>query len=316
MRPKKKNHPSKCLSTRLYCIRHLLTSLFDSFQQDCKRLQETVRHHIKNKLANGVFPILGFSSDRAHEVLALMLDPRYCRGQTFQAVHNDPDEVKALWKRYTEECLVPSAVRLAIFLQTRSTEKQPADNDDSSPKGNNEQTGIDDSDDDTGSELGTVEITRMVEAEVRLMRKAKDLPSFADKKVSPLQWWADHATMYPSLAELARIVLGIPGSQIECERVFSLAGLLTSQLRNRMSPENLSSIVFVSKNLNLDATLDEILAPIYGERQWELAKESIGTNSESARNDAELFGSGDGDLNWSVMESLLEDFEPLIEDGL
>ena len=83
-----------------------------------------------------------------------------------------------------------------------------------------------------------------------------------------------------------------------------------------MSPENLSSIVFVSKNLNLDATLDEILAPIYGERQWELAKESIGTNSESARNDAELFGSGDGDLNWSVMESLLEDFEPLIEDGL
>ena len=290
--------------------------LFDSFQQDCKKIQVIIRQHIKNKLAPGVFPILGFNSERAHEVLALMLDPRYCRGQTFQAVHTDPDEVKALWKRYTEECLVPSAVRLTIFLQARSTEKHTTDDDDSSPKECNEQTGIDDSDDDIGSEQGIAEIRKKVEAEVRMMRKAKDLPNFGDMQVSPLSWWAKHATIYPSLAELARIVLGIPGSQIECERVFSLAGLLTSQLRNRMSPENLDSIVFVSKNLNLDATLDELLSPVYGERQWEVAKETIRTVSESGRDAAELFRSGEGGVNWAIMDQLLEDFEPLIEEQL
>lgn len=288
--------------------------LFYSFQQDCKKIKVIIRQHIKNKLAPGVFPILGFSKERAHEVMALMLDPRYCRGQTFQAVHSDPDEVKALWKRYTEECLVPSAVQLTIFLQAQSTEKPTADNDDNPPKETNEHAGIDDSDDDSGSGQGSAEITKKVEAEVRMMRKAKDLPNFGDKQVSPLTWWSKHATLYPSLAELARIVLGIPGSQIECERVFSLAGLLTSQLRNRMSPENLGSIVFVSKNLNIDAALDDLLSPVYGERQWDVAKETIGTISEFARDEAELFRSGEGGVNWAIMDQLLEDFEPLIEE--
>ena len=263
-----------------------------------------------NKTAVGCTPLIDFDDNRAHEVMALMLDPRYCRGQTFQSVHEDNTAAKALWKKYTSEALIPTAVTLAANKPT--VEKPTPDNDDNARA--NTGTGICDSDSDDDSDMGTAELIRKVELELRLFRKAKDLPEFADKKVSPLGWWAKHATTYPTLADLARIVLAIPGSQIECERVFSLAGLLTARLRNRMSPENLGNLVFLSKNLDVDVALNDLLTPVYGEKHWEYVKDTIGKQSESMSNEKELYSSPEGDLNWYVMESLLEEFEPLIEE--
>ena len=255
-------------------------------------------------------PLVDFDLDRAHEVMALMLDPRYCRGQTFQSLHDDQSAAKALWRQYTCEALIPATVTLA---SNRMTHMFPTVDDDDNVGAQKAETGICDSDSDQDGDLDNVELTKKVELELRLFRKAKDLLEFADKKVSPLRWWAIHATTYPSLAELARIVLAIPGSQIECERVFSLAGLLTARLRSRMSPENLGSIVFLSKNLNVDVALNDLLAPVHGEKQWDIVKSSIGLQSESTCNEDELFSSPEGAVNWFVMESLLEDNEPLIE---
>ena len=56
--------------------------------------------------------------------------------QTFLAV-----SVAALWKRYAEECLVPSAVRLDTTLQARYSEPRTADDDDSH-KGNDDRPGL------------------------------------------------------------------------------------------------------------------------------------------------------------------------------
>jgi hypothetical protein len=53
--------------------------------------------------------------------------------------------------------------------------------------------------------------------------------------------------------------LVVTGSQIECERVFSLARLLTCLLRNRMFFENLASLVFMNKNVDVETTLDDLL---------------------------------------------------------
>ena len=255
--------------------------------------------------------LIQFDRHKAHEVMAIMLDPRFCRGQTFQAVHGqDEAAAKTLWRRYTCEALIPAAVALAA---NRASKQFPTEDDDDNDGAKPAETGICDSDSDQENELDNIELTRKVEIELRLFRKAKDLPDFADTKVSPLRWWAQHATTYPLLAELARIVLAVPGSQIECERIFSLAGLLTARLRNRMSPENLASLVFLSKNLDVDAALSDLLAPTYGEKQWDIVKDSLGKQSESMCNEGELYSSPEGTVNWFVMESLLEDFEPLID---
>ncbi len=47
-----------------------------------------------------------------------------------------------------------------------------------------------------------------------------------------LQWWQKHETMFPIVGFLARQILGIVGSQIEIERIFSLVGILTNLKRH------------------------------------------------------------------------------------
>ena len=264
------------------------------------------------KVEVGAHPVRTYDPERSHEILSLMLDPRYCRGQTFQMAHADPDEAKTLWKRYTNDVLVPAAVQL--YQNTRFEGQFAIDDDDNNgqPRQPRDAGICDDSDSDLDLDMDNREVRIKIETELRMFRKSKDLPEFASHTVSPLTWWADHSTLYPSIAELARIVLAVPGSQIECERIFSLAGLLTSQLRNRMSPENLGSLVFLSKNLDIDATLDELLGPTYGQKQWEVSKATIGHQSESIANEGELFSSMEGGVNWYVLESLLEDYDPLM----
>ena len=57
-----------------------------------------------------------------------------------------------------------------------------------------------------------------------------------------------------------------------------------------MSPESLGSIYYCIpiQNLDVDKTLNDLLVPIYGESQWEIAKESIGLLIELGANE-ELF---------------------------
>ncbi len=47
----------------------------------------------------------------------------------------------------------------------------------------------------------------------------------------PLQWWQKHEAMFPIAGFLARQILGVVGSQIEKERIFSLVGILINLRR-------------------------------------------------------------------------------------
>ena len=42
--------------------------------------------------------------------------------------------------------------------------------------------------------------------------------------------------------------LGIPGSQIECERIFSVAGIMTGLCRIRLAIKNCSNLILINKN--------------------------------------------------------------------
>ena len=59
----------------------------------------------------------------------------------------------------------------------------------------------------------------------------------------PLDWWRINAIKFPLLAELARRLLAIPASQAQSERVFSSAGQIVTQTRNRLSSENVELLV-------------------------------------------------------------------------
>ncbi|CAN0256728.1 unnamed protein product, partial [Ascophyllum nodosum] len=59
----------------------------------------------------------------------------------------------------------------------------------------------------------------------------------------PLDWWRINAVKFPLLAALARRLLAIPASQAQSERVFSSAGQIVTQTRNRLSSENVELLV-------------------------------------------------------------------------
>ena len=59
----------------------------------------------------------------------------------------------------------------------------------------------------------------------------------------PLDCRRINAVEFPLLAALARRLLAIPASQAQSERVFSSAGQIVTQTRNRLSLENAELLV-------------------------------------------------------------------------
>jgi hypothetical protein len=67
----------------------------------------------------------------------------------------------------------------------------------------------------------------------------------------PLEWWRKYETMFPTVAFLERTI----GSQIEMERIFSLARILTNLKNCCLQSNNLKFLIFVSKSWPNDATM-------------------------------------------------------------
>ena len=59
----------------------------------------------------------------------------------------------------------------------------------------------------------------------------------------PLDWWRINAVKLPLVAALARRLLAIPAWQAQSEPVFSSAGQVVTQTRNRLSSENVELLV-------------------------------------------------------------------------
>ena len=66
---------------------------------------------------------------------------------------------------------------------------------------------------------------------------------------SPLKWWKDNATKYPSLARVAKCILNIPGTSVPSESVFSTAGDIVTATRSCLDPEMVDMLIFLKKNL-------------------------------------------------------------------
>jgi len=245
-----------------------VTLLARSLRTDIKHLQDTMISSILKDTSYLLTPLKEFVPDRGHEVMALLLDPRFCHGNFFldaaPPATDDRDRkraAKALMRTYNDHVLKPALTQLAKFM--RQEEQHPSG--EGALNANDRRALCDeDSDDDNGNDEGNgdqddVLLNSRVEEELRSFRSTC-VPD-ADKTV--LEWWKGHKSDFPLVAELARIVLAVPASQIECERVFSAAGLITQHLRNRMGVENMSIQVFLLKNMDVNVDIKAILESTY-----------------------------------------------------
>jgi len=77
---------------------------------------------------------------------------------------------------------------------------------------------------------------------------------FAQQRIprtnSPLVWWRNNAHLYPTVARIAKRFLGAPATSVPSERLFSSAGLIYSDRRNRLLPERAEMLLSIKYNLN------------------------------------------------------------------
>ncbi|CAD6888952.1 unnamed protein product [Tilletia caries] len=78
--------------------------------------------------------------------------------------------------------------------------------------------------------------------EVARYLNIKNCP-WRDSDETPYKWWRDNENVFPNIAKIARVILGIPGSSSSVERVFSQAALFSTSKRQSLSSKALSKLV-------------------------------------------------------------------------
>ncbi|KAJ4937907.1 hypothetical protein JOQ06_002536 [Pogonophryne albipinna] len=76
-----------------------------------------------------------------------------------------------------------------------------------------------------------------------------DFKSPREENFDVLSWWKEHATRFPNVAHIARLILSIPASSAASERDFSTAGFVVSERRSQLKPGTVDDILFLHSNL-------------------------------------------------------------------
>ena len=76
-----------------------------------------------------------------------------------------------------------------------------------------------------------------------ILVKDFDMPP-EDRTVEPLLWWKKQAAFLPELYRLNRKFLMVPATSVPSERMFSKAGMLCNDKRNRLTPKHVNEIFF------------------------------------------------------------------------
>ena len=97
---------------------------------DIKDLQDCMCRSILKDTNYLLAPVREFIPARGHEVMALLLDPRFCRGNFFlDAAPPAPDDrdrkrsAKALMRQYNDEVLKPTLAQLSKFIRHEQQEE-------------------------------------------------------------------------------------------------------------------------------------------------------------------------------------------------
>jgi hypothetical protein len=91
-------------------------------------------------------------------------------------------------------------------------------------------------------EIATYKAIPVVQHPVPLI----SIPEMHIRMADPLLWWKKNKDCFPLRYSVAHVVHAIPASGIECERLFSLTGLIMSHLRASMKTETLNMSILAS----------------------------------------------------------------------
>ena len=67
--------------------------------------------------------------------------------------------------------------------------------------------------------------------------------------LGPLYFWQQYNKSFPLLSQVARSIFCIVVSSVPSESLFSIAGLIQTDQRNRLEPETLENLIFLKENL-------------------------------------------------------------------
>ena len=67
------------------------------------------------------------------------------------------------------------------------------------------------------------------------------------KDGDPFTWWSQHKARFPLLSRLARRYLSATATSVPSERLFSLAGNVYEEYKNRILPEHAETLLFAKK---------------------------------------------------------------------
>lgn len=99
----------------------------------------------------------------------------------------------------------------------------------------------------SGSQLQDQEKKNSIANEIDFYLKSVRI----DRNQDPYKWWSANKRQYPVLSKFVRIYLSAPCSSVYSERLFSEAGLIYEEKRNRLLPVNAEKLVFIHHNLPL-----------------------------------------------------------------
>lgn len=70
-------------------------------------------------------------------------------------------------------------------------------------------------------------------------------------KQDPTQWWNENRTDFPKLFKLFASISCIPATSASAERVFSKAGLIVTNRRSTILPENVNNLIIASNKFEI-----------------------------------------------------------------
>ena len=213
-----------------------------NFLTQLQTLRERISSHIKKNMQAAISAMFTFEESSGHIMLAVMLDPRFKKMSLLSKLLKSKMEAKTLISHYANKILMPLVMdcHQKLFPARYSA----------------------DSCDESGSSSGIFQEASSSSSSRPSQAQCHDeLQAFRKFSVKngteegPLIWWKEHESKFPVLARLARHILAIPASQIECERVFSIAGMLTRHRRNRTAADIFETIMFINKNIPQEKAL-------------------------------------------------------------
>ena len=90
--------------------------------------------------------------------------------------------------------------------------------------------------------------TPMSKALIEVQRYSDEVEIISRDK-NPNIWWKENAQYFPYLSSLAKKYLCALGTSVPCERLFSKAGLILSDRRNRLTKDKVKKLLFLNINI-------------------------------------------------------------------